>query len=370
MIRTSAISSLTAAANALKSAGATANLETQINSVSNALTGSQRMRVLSEKSEGRGLPANAENVLENIRIQVGNALTSMTQARDTDSIDQKFVQDLEIIEGFTARVIKHYNADEAEICKSVSKSIAQAKSEIVTLIALAKIEGKIHNLEWNYQNNPRMSQKDYQDELHELTQSVRVWEDELLPADPLLRDSPGMLSRIVMLKTELESAGAVAELGEHPGVVAEVSLNVLRVATQMMQASKTQFEVQQAIQMAIDANHNLSKSGKQFQEAARALNLLLEQSIAMFVDKKLKSLENEVNAPVYLVPGDVGANSKIADRLNSQKERLLVYVNFVQQWSGPHKEDLLERMALIHEIITDRAEKAREFVLDESVKPD
>jgi hypothetical protein len=373
MARTQGMTLLSAAAMALKSTGANVPINKQIDSVSNALTGATRQREMT--APGEGYPPEAKNVLEILKIQINKAVNSLSEQVGDEQLFNKLVEDLEVIESFADRIITFYapkeqkvSPDDEELATTIKQSFAKAKSEAITAIALEKIFNKINNLESWYRNNPKLTSHEFREKLEELSTKVKKWEDELVPGDPMLRDSETIAERIYKLKSKLLEAIEISEMQDHPGVVGEMGLNILRLASDMVQHAKSQFEVEQAAMMALEANRNLKRGGKQFQEKGIAFNLLIQQSIAVFVNRQIRIIEKELEAPLYYIPGDVKTNEDLAKRLIIHMERLIIYFEFVDKWAGPHQEDLRERIALVYEKIVDRAEKAKYYVLDEASK--
>lgn len=364
---------LSAAARALKILGESAPMSKQIDSVSNALIGTRRVRELSAATGG--LPVEVRSVLENIRNQIQKVSPVIEEVGETPEDFKKFVEDLEVIEKFAELLVFFYKPkdqalpeDDALLTRDVQRSLALVKSEFVSTGALRKLQKRLFDLEATYRNNPEMSQEDFHSQLAQLAGSIRMWEEELLPGDPLLHDSTALRSAIAKIKSDLHEAYDLSEMEEHPGVMGEASLNLLRLSSEITQSSKSQFEIIKAIDMAMRANANLERSGERFQEAGRVFNLIIQQSVALFVDKQIEMLEQEMKIPVYFVPGNLQKNQRYAERLLNHKERLVSYYRIVKEWSGPHKEDLAERIALLYESLTNRAERAKDFLLDETVK--
>lgn len=374
MGNSSGLTLLSRAATALKSAGAQVPIKNQIDTVSNALTGTKRERELREGNEG--FPPEAKNVLEILKIQIAKAVNALSEKIGNEAAYNKLVEDLEIIESFADRIIQFYKNDsgkvlspaDEELTQSIKHSFAKAKSEAVSAIALEKIFSKISSLENWYRDNPRLSSYEFREKLEDLNIKIKKWEDELVPGDPMLRDSTSTAERIYRIKTKLHEAFEISELQDHPGVIGEMGLGLLRISATMLQDAKNQFEIEQAVMMAQEANRNLAHSGKQFQDKGIAFNLLIQQSIAMFVNRQIKRIERELEAPLYYVPGDVKHNGDAAKRAINQMERIVVYFEFVIKWAGPHQEDLLERIALVYEKIAARAQKIKYLILDDASK--
>lgn len=371
MASPSGATTLSAAANALKSAGSGIPINKQIDTVSNALTGTQRKREMT--SQEKGYPREAKNVLEILIIQISEAVNSLSENEQAELLYNQLVEDLEIIEDFANRIMKFYQPKEEDLTSSdkelktsVIHSLAKAKSEVVSTLALEKIFRKINNLENRYRNNLNMTCNEYRQKLEELSVKVRKWEDELLPGDPMLQDSQTIAERVYRLKTKLHEAFEISNLQNHPAVIGKMGLDILRLSAEMVQHAKNQFEIEQGVLMAIDANRNLRRSGQQFQEKGRTFNLLIQQSIAVFVNRQIFKLEFELRNPLYFVPGDEEKNENVANRLINQMERLITYFELVNKWAGPHQEDLLERIALVYEKIVERAKKAKYLILDEA----
>lgn len=370
MPSSSAMTSLSAAANALKSAGSSTPINKQIDTVSNVLTGTRRKREMTSKN---GYPQEVKNVLEILKIQINKAINALSDQAQAELTYNKLVDDLEIIEDFASRIMKFYQPkgkalsnEDKDLTNSVKHSFARAKSEAVTTLALEKIFLKINNLENRYLDNPNMTCNEFRQKLNELSVKVKKWEDELLPKDPILKESETIARRVYKLKNRLNEAIEISNSQEHPGVIGEMGVDILRIASGMVQHAKTQFEVEQGVMMAIDANRNLRRSGHQYQERGRSFNLLIQQSIAVFVGRQIRKLELELRHPLYFFPGDVEKNEGVASRLIYQMEQLITYFEFVCNWSGSHQEDLLERIALVYEQIVERAKKAKYLILEEA----
>jgi len=365
------VTTLSAAANALQSAGISAPINAQIDALSNALTGTHRKREL--KCEKEGFPSEVKNVLEILKIQIVKAISSLAETNESEELYRKFVDDLEIVEAFADRVIKFYQPKEQPLCEpderlktSVEQSFAKAKAEAVTSLALEAIYQKINYLQRCYRNNPDMTCEEFLEKLEELSSKVKKWEQEFLPENQILRESLAVAQRITRLKSKLHQAIEMSSLHQHPGVMGQRGLEILRLASGMVEYAKSQFELEQGVLMAMEANQNLRRSGKQFQERGRSFNLLIQQSIAIFVDKQLRKLEAELKQPLYYTPQNFQKIQCAAERLVRQMERLTTYFEFVDKWAGPHQEDLLERIAIIYEMMVARARKAKDLALDQA----
>lgn len=350
------MNSLLSAARVLKGSEG-ADISQQINFVSNALVQGRRDRQVSMKKEG--LPSEARNVLENIKVQVGNILFVTLDLEKSDTCYQQVLTALKVIESFVNRVIDHYQASEIEVVKEVRESLAKAKLETESLFSIKKLYHQLQVLKNNYQDNPNIPAVEFKEQLQQLSYSVNSIEKEIITLkEPFGEEPEAIFSHLNFLKKELASAFALSEQSEHPRIVGEVALNLLRMASDMIQRAKDQFVVQQALKMAEEANSNLVKSSENFQELAITYNTLIETKTASFVDTAIRKLEQEVKKPVYCVPSNPENNEKISDRMQRQKERLLTYFDLAKDWSGYRQEDFLERIAILFETINDRARKA------------
>lgn len=364
---------LTAAANALKSAGTGASLIKQIDTVSNALVGSKRTRLVATEQRVVGFPSEARSVLDILKLQVGNSLKLLFEAEADESTYSKFIDNIEIIQGFAERVVGYYkpqaaewSAEDEEFANFIFSTLSKAKAEAVTTLALQKLEDKLNQLRTKYENNPKMSKVEFAAALKDLSAGVRNWEDDLIPRDPFIKDSKEIRRRLSKVRAKLKEVYEIAELKDHPGNLGEEALSLLRVAASMMQEAKSRFEVQQSVEMAKEAFGKLSKSSEDFQERGRAYLLLIQQSVALFVGKQLRQIEKELEIPLYYIPGNIAEIEKTTEQLKNQMDRLITYDQFAKIWSGPHQEDLMERIALLFEQVWERAEKARELILDDT----
>ncbi|MGA8164010.1 MAG: hypothetical protein WB791_03175 [Waddliaceae bacterium] len=340
-----------------------ADIILQINFVSNALVQGHRDRRVDV--EDRGFPKEARNVLENIKIQIEHVLIPSLNFEKSDQAFHKISQALMVIESFTDRVIQHFQVSNMKVSQEVKELLTRAKFEVDSTLLLKQLHVDIQTLRNEYLDNPQTSVSHFQERLQKISDAIRSVKIRLLTEKEISPDEPSsILNHINILKKELQEAFALSNLPEHPKIVGEMALNLLRVASDMVQQAKDQFVIQQALEMAANANKDLERSSEAFKLSAVKFNRIIRAKIASFVNRQIVALEKEVKKPVICLPTDFEKNEYILRTMQRQKERMITYFIMAKEWSGHRQEDFLERLALLFETITDRAKKMHQLLLE------
>lgn len=360
--KSSVKTSLSAAVEALKKAGETAPVQQQIDTVANALLGAYRTRDLDAK--GQGLPAEAKNVMEMLRLQIQKTLSILAEKQNAEGLYVRLMEDLDVVTAFTDRIAQFYGGanlsieEDKNAVDAMKDSLRKAREQAITNLALEKLFYAIDASESAYRSNPQMDKNIYASELESLRANIKKWEGEpsVREADP--KGTEGLVSKIERLKQRLGQATKISDLQTHPKLLGEEGIATLRKAAEEIQSAQTQKEIESAIDLALQADQKILLSGKQFEGEARNFHLQITQRVATFVSKEIHRMDLEFGEASRTLSEDETRETAYAEKLLRQVELLAACFRFVKQWAGPHEEDLLERIVLHYEKVI-RAAKER-----------
>ena len=140
--------------------------------------------------------------------------------------------------------------------------------------------------------------------------------------------------------------------------IASLALQRLRDASEQIPAENEREGLGGILRKVKDANEEISKCEKSYQEQAEILNKTIAHSISNLVDKELVEMEDVLKNPLQCNPMDDESVKGTYQRLLRMKEKLLDLYDLVSKWGWSHLRQVQrERIAEVYENVNSVAQK-------------
>lgn len=307
-------------------------------------------RVKSVANEGVELPEQAVEIFEEILNLLFLLNESASELIQDKSFTIETVRNFEVLKHFADNVFLFYHSETSPLALKVKGALLHAIADGLAAMSLSNLRDEIHTLVENYHNTLEVSPEQFKMNLEMIASKI----DEVSVQAFSVEESPILCAQIISLKTLVESAKRLYEIPEPPGITGKNAVNLLRIASEMIQSANTYFEIQKVLEIVHEAEKHLSGGGRKFQLEGEIHILAIKEKIHLYLRKQIPELRRDLSIPFIFIPTDKMRSEQIYETVSRKKIRLMEYYELAKHWTGEHEYDISELMREIKESLDSR----------------